>query len=120
MVVEVVARAGVILCTFYFCLVFHSSLICSSAVSPRNQLTYSIDYSSIIISQTYYHYQIIRLSTMTSLSQQLSTLKHQQRAVSVTPQQQQPTLVLDRHTATTASSDLFYTMAVIAYSKLVK
>ena len=36
------------------------------------------------------------------------------------PQQQQPTIMFDKHVASTASADLFYTMAVIAYSKLAK
>ena len=36
------------------------------------------------------------------------------------PQQKQPTLILDQHTATNTSADIFYTMAVIAYAKLLK
>jgi Na+/citrate or Na+/malate symporter len=43
----------------------------------------------------------------------MSTLK-------VGPNQQQPTLLLTSQQATTTSADIFYTMALIAYSKLVK
>jgi len=57
---------------------------------------------------------------MSSLAQQLNKIKHKQRINSVVPNAQQPTMMLDKHTATTTSADIFYTMAVIAYSKLVK
>lgn len=57
---------------------------------------------------------------MSSLAQQLQNIKHSQRALGVLPNQMQPTLILDRHTATSTSSDLIYTMAVVSYAKLVK
>ena len=57
---------------------------------------------------------------MTSLTQQLSTLKDKQRALPVGPNQQQPTLLLNKHQATTTSSDIFYTMAVLSFAKLAK
>lgn len=57
---------------------------------------------------------------MSSLAQQLQTIRNSQRSLKVTPNQVQPTLLLDTHTATTTSSDLIFTMAVIAYSKLLK
>lgn len=57
---------------------------------------------------------------MSALAQQLTKIKHQQRATSVAPNAPQPTLLLDKHTATTTSHDIFYTMAVIAYAKLIK
>ena len=57
---------------------------------------------------------------MSSLAQQLQNIKHGQRSLGVLPNQQQPTLILDRHTATSTSSDLIFTMAVVSYAKLVK
>ena len=57
---------------------------------------------------------------MSNLAQQLNKIKHQQRSTSLTPNAQQPTLILDKHTATTTSPDIFYTMAVIAYARLSK
>lgn len=57
---------------------------------------------------------------MSSLSKQLQSIKTHQRALKVAPNQQQPTLILDRHMATTTSSDLIYTMAVVAYARLLK
>jgi hypothetical protein len=59
------------------------------------------------------------LSTMSALTQQLQKIKDAQRALKVAPQQQQPTLIFDSHTATTTSHDLFYTLAIISYSKLI-
>lgn len=57
---------------------------------------------------------------MTSLSQQLQTIRQVQRSLQVAPNQAQPTLILSTHLATTTSADLIYTLAVIAYSKLLK
>jgi hypothetical protein len=57
---------------------------------------------------------------MSTLAQQLQSLKHTQRSLKVAPNQAQPTLLLDTHTATTTSSDLIFTMSIIAYSKLLK
>lgn len=57
---------------------------------------------------------------MSSLSRQLSTLKSNTRALPSTPNLPKPTLLLTQHTATTTSSDIIYTMAVIAYASLVK
>ena len=57
---------------------------------------------------------------MTSLQQQLTSLKNNQRATSVAPNRPQPSLLLPTHTATSASHDIFFTMAVIAYAKLIK
>ena len=56
---------------------------------------------------------------MSLLSQQLQRIKTSQRALKVGPQQQQPTLILDAHTATSTSHDLIYTLAIISYSKLL-
>lgn len=57
---------------------------------------------------------------MTSLASQLQQIKNNQRAIRVAPNQQQPTLLLDAHTATTTSHDLIFTMGVVAYGKLLK
>jgi hypothetical protein len=57
---------------------------------------------------------------MSSLAQQLTKIKHTQRHTPLAPNAQQPTILMDRHTATTTSADIFYTMAVIAYAKLAK
>jgi len=57
---------------------------------------------------------------MSSLASQLQQIKNSQRAIRVAPNQQQPTLILDPHTATTTSPDLIFTMAVISYGKLLK
>jgi len=57
---------------------------------------------------------------MTSLASQLQQIKNNQRAIRVAPNQQQPTLLLDAHTATTTSHDLIFTMAIVAYGKMLK
>lgn len=56
---------------------------------------------------------------MSSLLQQLQKIKTDQRSLKVGPQQQQPTLIFDAHTATTTSHDLIYTLSIISYSKLL-
>lgn len=56
---------------------------------------------------------------MSALSKQLQQIKNNQRAIKVAPNQQQPTLVLDTHIASTASPDLIYTMSILSYSKLI-
>jgi len=56
---------------------------------------------------------------MSLLAKQLQQIKNNQRAVRVAPSQQQPTLLLDTHTASTTSHDLIYTLAIISYSKLL-
>lgn len=57
---------------------------------------------------------------MTSLAQQLQTIRQAQRSLQAAPNQPQPTLILSTHLATTTSPDLIYTLAIIAYSKLLK
>ena len=57
---------------------------------------------------------------MTQLATQLQTLKRNKLTQPLAPLAQQPTLILPKHTASTISTDIVYTMAVIAYSKLVK
>jgi hypothetical protein len=57
---------------------------------------------------------------MSSLSKQLQQIKLSQPALKVGPNQNKPTLLLDTHTASTTSSDIVYTMAVISYSQILK
>ena len=74
-----------------------------------------------IIHQSYFDRGLsYKISTMTSLAEQLKTIRHKQPVLSNAPNQQQPTLIFDKHAATTTSADVFYTMAIIAYAKLVK
>lgn len=61
---------------------------------------------------------IINISTMSLLSQQLGKIKETQRVLKIGVQQQ-PTLLLDTNTASNASHDLFYTLAIISYSKML-
>lgn len=55
-----------------------------------------------------------------SLAQQLSHLKQQRIAHTVSPHQQQPTLILSNRTANTTTQDLLYTLAIISYYKLLR
>lgn len=57
---------------------------------------------------------------MSQLAQQLHKIKSQQKINTVMPNAPQPTLILDKNVATTTSADIFYTMAIIAYAKLLK
>jgi len=56
---------------------------------------------------------------MSLLAKQLQQIKNNQRAIKVAPHQQQPTLLLDTHTATNTSPDLIYTFSILSYSKLL-
>jgi hypothetical protein len=57
---------------------------------------------------------------MSSLSSQLKTIKQNQTALKIAPNQEQPTILLDKFTARNTSIDTIYSMAIIAYNKLEK
>lgn len=55
---------------------------------------------------------------MSSLSSQLKTIKQNQTALKIAPNQEQPTILFDKFTARNTSIDTIYSMAIIAYNKL--
>jgi hypothetical protein len=57
---------------------------------------------------------------MSSLQQQLSTIKSNERILKIGPNLPQPTILLDQYTARNASIDIIYTMGLMSFYNLSK
>ena len=55
---------------------------------------------------------------MSSLANQLNSIKLAQNSLKVGPHQEQPTILFDKHTARNTSIDTIYSMSILAYDKL--
>lgn len=55
---------------------------------------------------------------MSSLSNQLNSIKLSQNALKIGANQEQPSILFDKYTARSTSIDTIYSMAILAYDKL--